>query len=739
MRAGLAAPAAEAGSGSAEGDRQGGPDGDNPLEASEEARQQAKARDPSAPTKAQWEEHQSTHLPFRSWCPHCVAGRLDNPPHRRLPERESTVPEVHLDYAFCRRQDEDKVVPLRVIKHRQSRAVRCWVVPQKGALDVVAAEVAEQGLRDFGITGAVILKSDNEEAINALRRRVMALHPGATLEQTPAAYEHESNGVIENGNQGRIPCSHPVFSWLTEYTGDVLSKHLVGKDGKTPYERLFGKPVHEEALEFAELLWWRPPRTAGYNVLMEPRWRSGIWLGRKWGSTIHVVFDTEGGQVHEVRAVQRRPATERWSLAAVQAIETVPRILRRASADEAAPVIIEPAEGIPDVPPPPPVNRGPNRIYIEDADLRTYGYTAGCSRCMHMRAGLPCRGLRHQEACRQRIEAHLREAGDPRAAAVDARWASRIVSLGDPSARPRAEEGQGESGAGPLGTGPLGSRGPELAVGSSSSSGLGAAGLLGTGLPGPAARAESGPLLEPSGLPDGGIVDAATVPGLADASSDGMEVASTVDPMLEALVARMPPALAMEARGMRNLFIIKGCSPREARQKVAELYSPPRVTRELKTPVTSRACPGLVVGPTFDLQSDEAGQAYDFRLAADRGRCWGRLRSDRPWLVIGSPPCTWWSTLMSLNIPRMDPEEVSRRQTEAWTLLGFACQVYRFQLSEGRHFLHEGGRGPGTPSRWWSSSGTRGSGRWWAINAGTVSEPRRPMGPGYRSRRPPDG
>ena len=286
------------------------PVGDNPLDASEEARQQAKARDPSAPTKAQWEEHQSTHLPFRSWCPHCVAGRLDNPPHRRLPERESTVPEVHLDYAFCRRQDEDKVVTLLVIKHRQSRAVRCWVVPQKGALDVVAAEVAEQGLRDFGITGAVILKSDNEEAINALRRRVMALHPGATLEQTPAAYEHESNGVIENGNkigkgllrvlllalesrlQGRIPCGHPVFSWLAEYTGDVLSKHLVGKDGKTPYERLFGKPIHEEALEFAELLWWRPPRTAGYNVLMEPRWRSGIWLGRKWGSTIHVVFDT---------------------------------------------------------------------------------------------------------------------------------------------------------------------------------------------------------------------------------------------------------------------------------------------------------------------------------------------------------------------------------------------------------------------------------------------------------------
>eukprot|EP00969_Alexandrium_andersonii_P272337 12035733-Alexandrium_andersonii.AAC.1 len=62
------------------------------------------------------------------------------------------------------------------------------------------------------------------------------------LEQTPAAYEHESNGVIvvENGSklgkgllrvlllsleakvQGRIPCDRPVFAWLTEYTGDAL-------------------------------------------------------------------------------------------------------------------------------------------------------------------------------------------------------------------------------------------------------------------------------------------------------------------------------------------------------------------------------------------------------------------------------------------------------------------------------------------------------------------------------------
>ena len=180
--------------------------GDCPAGEHEEARRPAPARDPSAPTKAQWDEHQATHLPFRIWCPHCVAGRLDNPPHRRVPAHESTVPEVHMDYAFCRRAEDERTVPLLVMKHRQSRAVRCWVVPAKGALDAVAAEIADHGLRGFGVQGEVILKTDNEDAINGLRHKVQALHPGAALEQLPAAHEHESNGVIETATSWATGC-----------------------------------------------------------------------------------------------------------------------------------------------------------------------------------------------------------------------------------------------------------------------------------------------------------------------------------------------------------------------------------------------------------------------------------------------------------------------------------------------------------------------------------------------------
>jgi hypothetical protein len=40
-----------------------------------DARQMRKMADPCLPTRAEVEEHRLTHLPFRSWCPHCIKGR----------------------------------------------------------------------------------------------------------------------------------------------------------------------------------------------------------------------------------------------------------------------------------------------------------------------------------------------------------------------------------------------------------------------------------------------------------------------------------------------------------------------------------------------------------------------------------------------------------------------------------------------------------------------------------------
>ena len=158
------------------------------------------------------------------------------------------IPEVHFDYAYVWREEEDHATTVLVAKHRQSRAVRAWTVPKKGANEDASTDLAIEGLRSFGITAdqglAVTLRTDGEPALVALRRRIAARHGGTVLEQGASAYEHESMGLIENGIKlgkgmlrvllfaledrirGRLPCALPAFAWLVGHSSAVLTKHL---------------------------------------------------------------------------------------------------------------------------------------------------------------------------------------------------------------------------------------------------------------------------------------------------------------------------------------------------------------------------------------------------------------------------------------------------------------------------------------------------------------------------------
>ncbi len=94
----------------------------------EEARAARPSRDPGAPTQADRDAHAATHLPFRSWCDACVQGRRDAPPHCRQKRVAGEVPEVAFDYAYIRRDDEEEVATLLVMRDRYSKALRSLAV-----------------------------------------------------------------------------------------------------------------------------------------------------------------------------------------------------------------------------------------------------------------------------------------------------------------------------------------------------------------------------------------------------------------------------------------------------------------------------------------------------------------------------------------------------------------------------------------------------------------------------------
>ena len=149
------------------------------------------------------------------------------------------------------------------------------------------------------------------------------------------------------------------------------------------------------------------------------------------------------------------------------------------------------------------------------------------------------------------------------------------------------------------------------------------------------------------------------------------------------MIRAMPKTVATEFTQLYELFLLHGVSPSLAHVKVTELFSPPRVTKEL------RMMPhlGLDCGTTFDLEKDEHGVQWDFLKADDRARCRKRIAEEQPFIVIGSPPCSMFSSIMISNRKFMASAAGKRRLAEAHVLLNFPIDIYLMQLAGGRHFF----------------------------------------------------
>ena len=232
----------------------------------EEARAVKMSKNIYVPTAAEVEEHNRTHLPYRCWCEHCVKGRRDNPPHRARDEVPAG-PEVGLDYCFVRRRGEGDCLTILLMKLRRTRAIRAWALKNKGVCTDEPTRLAVDGLRDMGLGGEIVyFKVDNERPLVALRDAVIAGSSMSILPLEVPVRDSASNGMTENGVKvfkgllrvhllslerrigGKIPSSHPILTWLVQHTANILTKCLVGTDGKTAYERLLKRKLHEEGL-----------------------------------------------------------------------------------------------------------------------------------------------------------------------------------------------------------------------------------------------------------------------------------------------------------------------------------------------------------------------------------------------------------------------------------------------------------------------------------------------------------
>ena len=157
---------------------------------------------PDRPTPEMIAAHEVSHLPYRSWCRACVAGRGRAFQHKAS-THESTVPVVSMDYLYFNERADGSGLPTVVLRDRHSKAIFSHLLPCKGTTGSTHPERAI--LKDLNFLGykKLVLKNDQEPAIKALAVAVRNGFSGEIVpEESPKGDAHgQSNGEAERSVQ----------------------------------------------------------------------------------------------------------------------------------------------------------------------------------------------------------------------------------------------------------------------------------------------------------------------------------------------------------------------------------------------------------------------------------------------------------------------------------------------------------------------------------------------------------
>ena len=138
-------------------------------------------RRPYSPTKEEWIEHMATHVPFRSCCPFCIAGRGISGHHTHDEEQQKVGVTVSLDDCFMGSLDaEGNTAPIRIMYDDGLGHAWALGVSTKELSDsVVGYCVGKMDLA--GHRGEkVTLKSGGEPAITAVKRAIADARVGTS-------------------------------------------------------------------------------------------------------------------------------------------------------------------------------------------------------------------------------------------------------------------------------------------------------------------------------------------------------------------------------------------------------------------------------------------------------------------------------------------------------------------------------------------------------------------------------
>ena len=123
-----------------------------------ESRKPKVGRIPKAPTKREFDYHLPLHMPYKAWCPICVAGEgIHHQARATKPEEKERIGvTISLDYCFLTSEGEAEEDPNVLITH-DDRLGTLWAlgVQQKGVTPETVTWITQK-LEYFGYKGVVL-------------------------------------------------------------------------------------------------------------------------------------------------------------------------------------------------------------------------------------------------------------------------------------------------------------------------------------------------------------------------------------------------------------------------------------------------------------------------------------------------------------------------------------------------------------------------------------------------------
>ena len=652
--------------------------------------------EPKVPTAAQISAHNINHLPYRSWCPHCVAARRPNSHHSRSKnEDRKSSPLLVADYCFMKDNADEEITTVLVARLYPAKAILATVCPSKGVDEHVISRVTNF-IRDSGYL-KLIYRSDQEPALRALLEQAFKKASDLQLEQAvpeaSAVGESQSNGraessvlriqdlvrtykcALESRMEAKLPCDHPTFYWLVEHASSVYNRYVCTDDGSTPYQNLHGQRYRGKTVEFGERVFYYVPKRL--RSKMSLRWRLGTFMGNHQNSNEALVA-AGNGDVIKVRSIVRVVEPSRWSKAAILGVKGTPFKLRPRSdtdSDVAVEELMEPHlnadqhhpdDSLKESFDQPEVRKLDRQLRITQIDLDRFGYSDGCPKCSDLRAGKRNTTRLHNDQCRVRLYLHYKETDHPK-------WKAVQHLFEDHNAHPDFESKQVDREGAPVTPPALVEveplpHDPDFRQDAEMEQEQEAVGV----------HLRSEPLIE----------NEDDVAGLFGDFMDDDAPDDTEDAMIDALLrAGVQPATAKDTA--HQMMALK------RRPNFVEAYGK-SITDYTNASRRNLNIDGLA---SLDLRSPKPnGQKWDFRKAGDRREARRLIKKLDPDWLIGAPPCTAFSIWnYGLNYKRMDADAVREKLEEGRLHMDFVASLYEDKIRRGKYFLHEQ---PATAMSW---------------------------------------